>query len=94
MSIFHWAFFDSSSEGEENQRQKKSTEHEEAAMKKIFAVCNRENFDFIVRSFLSDDVYDTRGGSCTPAQKMKFFLRYVGDPGFQVKSLFLHPCWL
>lgn len=37
---------------------------------------DRENFDTVVRIFLSDEAFDARGGGLTPAQKMEIFLRY------------------
>lgn len=45
-----------------------------------------ENVDFLVREFLPEYT-ETRGGAITNKQKVKSFLRYIGDPGFQV---FLH----
>nr|XP_029712223.1 putative nuclease HARBI1 [Aedes albopictus] len=43
----------------------------------------RENVQWITDYFLHDQE-DTRGGALSNVQKMKTFLRYVGDPGFQV----------
>ncbi|XP_058833434.1 putative nuclease HARBI1 [Topomyia yanbarensis] len=43
---------------------------------------SRQNVDRLVELFLAD--YDeTRGGALSNTHKMKCFLRYVGDPGFQ-----------
>lgn len=47
-----------------------------------------EHVDFLAETFL-DDYSETRGGALSNVQKMKCFLRYVGDPGFQVlKNVF------
>lgn len=46
----------------------------------------RENVQWITDYFLHDQE-DTRGGALSNVQKMKTFLRYVGDPGFQVNIL-------
>lgn len=45
----------------------------------------RNGFNFIVNYFLSEEEEDTRGGGLNSSQKMKIFLRYIGDPGFQVR---------
>lgn len=42
-----------------------------------------ENVDFLVREFLPEYT-ETRGGAVSNEQKIKSFLRYIGDPGFQV----------
>lgn len=87
-NLLDWAFSDSSDDEEPHQRHQKVYRARRSSAKSNFRTLyrfNRENFDFVVRSFLSDDVYDTRGGGLTPAQKMKVFLRYIGDPGFQVE---------
>lgn len=42
-----------------------------------------ENVDFLVGEFLPEYT-ETRGGAVSNVQKMKSFLRYIGDPGFQV----------
>lgn len=44
---------------------------------------NSENVDFLVHEFLPD-YSETRGGAVSNVEKMKSFLRYIGDPGFQV----------
>lgn len=44
---------------------------------------NSENVDFLVDEFLPEYT-ETRGGAVSNVQKMKSFLRYIGDPGFQV----------
>lgn len=43
----------------------------------------RQNIDFLVTSFL-DEYHETRGGAISNKQKLMSFLRYIGDPGFQV----------
>lgn len=42
-----------------------------------------ENVQWISNHFLPDDT-ETRGGAIPKVEKMKTFLRYIGDPGFQV----------
>lgn len=43
---------------------------------------NPENVDYLVENLLP--IYgETRGGAVSNLQKIKCFLRYVGDPGFQ-----------
>lgn len=44
---------------------------------------NSENVNFLVAEFLPEYI-ETRGGAVSNVQKMKSFLRYIGDPGFQV----------
>ncbi|XP_062537849.1 putative nuclease HARBI1 [Armigeres subalbatus] len=44
---------------------------------------NRANVDHVAETFLKNSS-ETRGGALSNVQKMKCFLRYVGDPGFQV----------
>ena len=44
---------------------------------------NREHVNYLANTFL-DDYNESRGGALSNVQKMKCFLRYVGDPGFQV----------
>ncbi|XP_021697550.1 putative nuclease HARBI1 [Aedes aegypti] len=41
------------------------------------------NVEWLTNYFLGDQE-ETRGGSLSNIQKMKTFLRYVGDPGFQI----------
>lgn len=45
----------------------------------------RENVQWLADYFLHDQE-DSRGGGLSNYQKMKTFLRYVGDPGFQVSK--------
>lgn len=42
-----------------------------------------EHVSFLANFFL-DEYNETRGGALNNILKMKCFLRYVGDPGFQV----------
>ncbi|XP_055628999.1 putative nuclease HARBI1 [Toxorhynchites rutilus septentrionalis] len=44
---------------------------------------SRENVDHLAQFFLGND-NETRGGALGDIQRMKCFLRYLGDPGFQV----------
>lgn len=44
---------------------------------------SRVNVEFLANSFL-EPYEETRGGALTNIEKMQTFLRYVGDPGFQV----------
>ncbi|XP_062554268.1 putative nuclease HARBI1 [Armigeres subalbatus] len=44
---------------------------------------SRENVEWLSDHFLNDRE-DTRGGGLSNVLKMKIFLRYLGDPGFQV----------
>lgn len=44
---------------------------------------NQQNIDFLVNTFM-DINHETRGGALNNRQKIKTFLRYIGDPGFQV----------
>jgi len=41
-----------------------------------------ENVAWIAQHFLGES-NETRGGALNPLQKMKTFLRYMSDPGFQ-----------
>ena len=41
------------------------------------------NVEWIARHFLGEKT-ETRGGALSSEQKMKIFLRYMADPGFQV----------
>lgn len=88
----NWIFSDSSSDEEPIQRQKKVYKtrrtSEESDFRTLYRF-DRENFHTVVRIFLSDEAFDARGGGLTPAQKMKIFLRYVGDPGFQVEDFYV-----
>lgn len=45
---------------------------------------SRPNLELLINYFLADEAEETRGGSLNARQKMKTFLRYIGDPGFQV----------
>ncbi|XP_063931186.1 putative nuclease HARBI1 [Zophobas morio] len=42
-----------------------------------------DNVEYLADVFLGEN-YERRGGALTPKQKIQIFLRYVGDPGFQV----------
>lgn len=44
---------------------------------------HEDQVTFLTNVFL-DDRGETRGGALSPKHKMEVFLRYVGDPGFQV----------
>lgn len=44
---------------------------------------SRNGVAFLVENFLPPQ-YETRGGALNNVQKMKTFLRYMSDPGFQV----------
>lgn len=46
----------------------------------------RENVNFVAQTFLGDYA-ETRGGALSNIHRMKCFLRYVGDPGFQVVNI-------
>ncbi len=41
-----------------------------------------ENVEWLTNYFLEPST-ETRGGALTPKNRMKIFLRYVSDPGFQ-----------
>lgn len=43
---------------------------------------NKENVKWIASHFLGE-THETRGGALTMEQRMKIFLRYLADPGFQ-----------
>ncbi|XP_018565377.1 putative nuclease HARBI1 [Anoplophora glabripennis] len=43
---------------------------------------NRNNVEWLAQHFLGDE-FENRGGALTTTEKMRIFLRYVGDPGFQ-----------
>lgn len=43
----------------------------------------RENVEYLAQRFLPV-VDDFRGGALSHVQQMETFLRYIGDPGFQV----------
>lgn len=43
---------------------------------------NRENVQWLTNHFLNEN-NETRGGALTNEQRMKIFLRYLSDPGFQ-----------
>lgn len=94
-NLFDWLFSDSSSDEEPNQRNRKvyrpRRKSDESDFRRLYRF-NRENFNFLVNHFLFNGEEgeemreEMRGGSLTSAQKMKVFLRYIGDPGFQVKK--------
>lgn len=44
---------------------------------------SRENVEWMASHFLPEN-HETRGDALTNVQKMQSFLRYIGDPGFQV----------
>lgn len=46
-----------------------------------------QNINFLVHEFLPE-YQETRGGAVSNQNKMKCFLRYLGDPGFQVSIVF------
>lgn len=48
---------------------------------------NNENVKWLTNHFIQNEG-DARGGGLSNMQKMKTFLRYVGDPGFQVSHVF------
>ncbi|PSN38118.1 hypothetical protein C0J52_14409 [Blattella germanica] len=50
----------------------------------FFTCCtgNRENEQWLTNHFLNEN-NETRGGALTNEQRMKIFLRYLSDPGFQ-----------
>lgn len=54
----------------------------------------RENVDRVTHFFLGNSC-ETRGGALSNVQRMKCFLRYVGDPGFQVTKMitFVQICY-
>lgn len=83
-----WLFSDSSSDEEENQRRRKVYRPRRVSDGSDFRALyrfNRENFDFLVNNFFFDEPQgEARGGGLSADRKMKIFLRYVGDPGFQV----------
>lgn len=47
------------------------------------------NVEYLAEVFL-DDIDERRGGAVTSKQRMEIYLRYMGDPGFQVGTL-SHP---
>nr|CAH7744593.1 unnamed protein product [Callosobruchus chinensis] len=49
---------------------------------KVLYRFERENVEWMSEYFLGDSG-ERRGGALTPLQKLKIFLRYVADPGFQ-----------
>lgn len=88
--ILNWLFSESSSDEEPKKRQKKFRRQHRVSDDIDFRTLyrfNREHFNFLVGSFLSDEIDHTSGGGLNATQKMKNFLRYVGDPGFQVINL-------
>ncbi|KAK9702007.1 hypothetical protein QE152_g30243 [Popillia japonica] len=50
---------------------------------KVLYRFTKENVEWITHYFYGDDNLDTRGGAVSNEIKIKCFLRYVGDPGFQ-----------
>lgn len=48
----------------------------------------RENVNWLCENFLNVDDEETRGGRLDNITQMQTFLRYMGDPGFQVKRIF------
>lgn len=44
---------------------------------------SKENVEWLSNNFLGVESEETRGGAICKTDKMKIFLRYVGDPGFQ-----------
>jgi hypothetical protein len=46
---------------------------------------NEENVQWLTDHFLGTDYLDeTRGGASSALQKMQIFLRFLGDPGFEI----------
>lgn len=50
---------------------------------------SEQNVEWLAEHFLGPDTGERRGGALTNSQKMRTFLRYVGDPGFQVEKYFI-----
>lgn len=46
---------------------------------------SEDQIDFLASEFL-DESNEHRGGSLSSAHKMKIFLRYVSDPGYQASE--------
>lgn len=44
---------------------------------------NRRNVEWLTEHFLGEDSGEKRGGALNNHQRMRSFLRYIGDPGFQ-----------
>lgn len=61
---------------------------EEDNFKALFRF-SRENVNWLSEHFLGVDLGERRGGALTNVQKMQTFLRYIGDPGFQVRRLMI-----
>lgn len=89
-NLFDFVFSDSSSDEEENninQRKMKvyrPRRNSDGDNFRDLYRFDRQNFNFLVNHFLFDEREETRGGALNASQKMKIFLRYIGDPGFQV----------
>lgn len=84
-------FFDSDDEDEVNNREVKVYKNRRAGDDKNFRQLyrfTRENVDLVTNYFLPVNE-ETRGGALSNTQKMQTFLRYIGDPGFQVMIFFL-----
>lgn len=43
----------------------------------------KENVRWLAQHFLGEETNETRGGALSNEEKMRIFLRYIGDPGFQ-----------
>lgn len=88
----HNLIFSSSSSDEDTPRAKKvyrkrRFEEDDRNFRKLYRF-SPENIDFLVDNFMPA-YYETRGGALPNKTKMKIFLRYIGDPGFQVIILLL-----
>lgn len=89
----HNLILSSSSSDEETPRAKKvynerRIDEDNRNFRKLYRF-SPENIDFLVENFMSD-YYETRGGALPNKTKMKIFLRYIGDPGFQVINNFYY----
>lgn len=78
--------FDSDEDEEADIRTKKNykirRDGDEKNFRQLYRF-TRENVQALVNCFMPESE-ETRGGALTNEQKMKTFLRYIGDPGFQV----------
>lgn len=81
--------FDCDDDEEDDIRAKKIYKVRRDAVEKNFRQLYRftpENVQALLNYFMPQSE-ETRGGALTSEQSMKAFLRYIGDPGFQVIGL-------
>lgn len=60
-----------------------SADHLKIPILKVYFDWKSKNLEWLAANVLGDDVDEKRGAALTPVRRMKFFIRYLADPGFQ-----------